>query len=164
MKIIIPAPSKDFRKSRCLMQQQPELMSTSFRQASLRWCRFGPTLATLWQHAWPWALLRRALRQRLSPPRLWARRTAPLARIGGYSGRGASRVLARAHRPPRGSVSVFLTTTPARDGHGPCATQVRSLVLTTLTLSLGTATRRRCGRRLATTVDDRRPPTIDDER
>ena len=63
-----------------------------------------------------------------------------------YSGGGAGRVLARAHRPLRGSVSAFSTTTPARDSHGPYATQVCSLVLTTLTLSLGTATRRRCGR------------------
>ena len=143
MKIIIPAPSKDFRESRCLMQQRPELTSASFGQASLRWRHFGPTLATLWQHAWPvpWALLRRALRQELSLSRLGAQRTAPLARIGGYSGRGAGRVLTLVHRPPHGSASAF-STTPAREGHGPCATQVRSPVLTTLTLSLGTATRR----------------------
>ena len=76
----------------------------------------------------------------------------------GYSGRGASRVLTRAHRPPRGSASAF-STTPAREGHGPRATQVRSPVLTTLTLSLGTATRRRCGR--PTTTNDHQRPTTD---
>ena len=70
-----------------------------------------------------------------------------------YSGHGAGTVLTLVHRPLCGSASAF-STTPAREGHGPCATQVHSPVLTTLTLSLGTAIRRRCGRRPATTVDD----------
>ena len=131
------------------MQQRPKLTSASFRQASLRWHCFGPTLATLWQHTWPWALLHRTLRQQLSPSRLWARRMAPLARIGGYSGHRASRVLTCTHQPPHGSALVF-STTPAREGHGPCATQVCSPVLTTLTLSLGTATRQQCGQPMTT--------------
>ena len=63
--------------------------------ASLRWRHLGHAFATLRQHLWPvpWGLMRRASWQRLSPSRLWARRTAPLAGIGGCSVHGAGRAL-----------------------------------------------------------------------
>ena len=110
---------------RCRMQRRPELMSATFGLPPVASPRpRGPV---------PWALLHRALRWRLSPSHLWARRMAPLARMGGCSGRGAGRALVHAHR---GSASAF-STTPAQEGHDPWAAQVRTPVLTTLIVPLG---------------------------
>lgn len=58
-----------------------------------------PHSSLLWQHLCPgpWAPMRPELRQRHSPSRLWARRTALLDRIGESSVRGAGRALVCAH-------------------------------------------------------------------